>query len=65
LHLPLLELKVVVLLSSAAVGINVYVMSVQFERLQGTIASSLLLSTAFASVTTPLLLAAISASGQG
>jgi predicted permease len=60
LHLPVMELKVVVLLSSAAVGINVYVMSVQFERLQRTIASSLLFSTALASITTPLLLAAIS-----
>ena len=49
LHLPLMELQVVVLLSSVAVGINVYVMSVQFERLQGTIATSLLFSTAFAS----------------
>ncbi len=61
LHLPTLELKVVVLLSSVAVGINVYVMSVQFERLQKTIASSLLFSTALASVTTPLLLALVSA----
>jgi malonate transporter len=61
LHLPLLELQVVVLLSSVAVGINVYVMSVQFECLQGTIASSLLFSTALASITTPLLLAVLTA----
>ena len=61
LHLPPLELKVVVLLSSAAVGINVYVMSVQFECLQGTVASSLLFSTALASITTPLLLTVVSA----
>lgn len=61
LGLPRIELQVVVLLSSVAIGINVYVMSVQFERLQGTIASSLLFSTALASLTTPLLLAAMTA----
>jgi predicted permease len=60
LGLAVLELKVIVLMSSVAVGINVYVMSVQFERLQGTIATSLLFSTACASLTTPLLLALVS-----
>lgn len=60
LGLPVLELKVIVLLSSVAVGINVYVMSVQFERLQGTVATSLLFSTALASLTTPLLLSLVS-----
>jgi len=54
--LPPLELKVVVLLASMAVGANVYLMAVQFQTLQGTIASSLVLSTALAAITTPLLL---------
>lgn len=57
--LPAMELKVVVLLASMAVGANVYLMAVQFERLQGTIASSLVLSTALAALTTPVLLAAM------
>jgi predicted permease len=59
--LPIMELKVVVLLASMAVGANVYLMAVQFDRLQGTIATSLVLSTAFAAFTTPLLLAAMNA----
>jgi len=56
LGLPALELKVVVLLASIAVGVNVYLMSIHFERLQQTIATSLLWSTALATLTTPLLL---------
>lgn len=56
LGLPPLERQVVVLLSSMSVGVNVYLMSVQFKTLQGPVASSLLLSTALAALTTPLLL---------
>jgi malonate transporter and related proteins len=56
LGLPPLELAVVVLLASLAVGANVYLMSIQFERLQGTIATSLVASTVLASVTTPVWL---------
>jgi predicted permease len=56
LDLPPLERQVVVLLSSMSVGANVYLMSVQFKSLQGTVASSLVLSTALAALTTPLLL---------
>lgn len=56
LGLPTLELKVVVLLASIAVGVNVYLMSIHFDRLQQTIATSLLWSTALATLTTPLLL---------
>lgn len=59
--LPIMELKVVVLLASMAIGANVYLMAVQFERLQGTIATSLVVSTALAAFTTPLLLAAMNA----
>jgi predicted permease len=61
LGLPPMETKVVVLLASMAVGANVYLMAVQFQTLQGTIASSLVLSTALASITTPILLSALNA----
>ncbi len=57
LHLPPMETKVVVLLASMSVGANVYLMAVQFQALQAPIAGSLVLSTALAAVTTPLLLA--------
>jgi predicted permease len=57
--IPAMELKVIVLLASMAVGANVYLVASQFRTLQGTIASSLVLSTALAAVTTPLLLAAV------
>ncbi len=59
LGLPLLERQVVVLLGSLSVGANVYLMSAQFETLQGPVASSLVLSTLLAAITTPLLLAAV------
>jgi len=54
--LPLLELQVIVLLSSVSIAINCYMMARQFAVLQGPIASSLLISTALSSVTTPLIL---------
>jgi len=54
--LPTLETQVVVLLASLAVGANVYLMSRQFNTLEGPIASSLVLSTILAAVTTPLAL---------
>ena len=56
LSLPALETQVVVLLSSLAVGTNVYLMSRQFKTLEGPIATSMTLSTALAAVTTPLAL---------
>ena len=56
LGLPPIELRAVVLLASLSVGANVYLMSVQFEALQGPVASSLVLSTALAALTTPVLL---------
>jgi predicted permease len=61
LHLPEIEARAVVLLASMSIGANVYVMSVQFDTLQGPIASSLVLSTLLAAVTTPLFLAATAA----
>jgi len=57
--IPRMELRVIVLLASMAVGANVYLVASQFQTLQGTIASSLVLSTALAAITTPLLLAAV------
>ncbi|OCG00807.1 AEC family transporter [Gilliamella sp. wkB112] len=56
LGLPLLELQVMVVLSSVSIAINCYMMARQFEVLQGPIASSLLISTALSSITTPLIL---------
>jgi hypothetical protein len=57
--LPRLELQAVVLVASMAVGINVYLMALRFQVLQGEIASSIVLSNALAVLTTPLLLAAL------
>lgn len=56
LGLPALELKVVILLASMSVGANVYLMAVEFQALEAAVASSLLLSTALAALTTPVLL---------
>jgi malonate transporter len=61
LGLPGLELRAVVLVASMAVGVNVYLMSLQFQSIQGTIASSIVLSNLFAAFSTPLLLAALHA----
>ena len=61
LGLPPLETQVVVLLASIAVGVNVYLMANQFGTLQGPVAGSLLLSTAFSALTTPVLMALTSA----
>jgi predicted permease len=59
LGLPETETRTVVLLSSLSVGANVYLMSRQFQVMQGPVASSLLLSTALAALTTPLMLALV------
>ncbi|HUH93043.1 MAG TPA: AEC family transporter [Casimicrobiaceae bacterium] len=57
LALPPLETQAIVLLAALPVGANVYLMSRQFDTLGGPVASSLVLSTALAAVTTPLALA--------
>jgi predicted permease len=54
--LPPLETQVGVMLASLPVGANVFLMARQFNTLEGPIASSLVFSTAFAAVTTPLVL---------
>jgi len=57
LALPPLETQAIVLLAALPVGANVYLMSRQFDTLGGPVASSLVLSTGLAAVTTPLALA--------
>ncbi|MCL2891932.1 AEC family transporter [Brenneria tiliae] len=56
LGLPEMETRAVVLLGSMSVGVNVYLMSRQFNVLGAPVASSLLMSTALAALTTPLIL---------
>ena len=57
LALPPLESVVVVVMASLPVGANVYLMAREFTAMEGPVASSLVLTTALAAVTTPLLLA--------
>ena len=57
LALPPLETQAIVMLASLPVGANVYLMSRQFNTLGGPIAASLVISTALAAATTPLILA--------
>lgn len=64
LGLPSLETSVVVLLASMSTGVNVYLMATHFQTLQGTVASSLVLSTALAALTVPVLLALLHLSMQ-
>lgn len=61
LGLPLLETQVVLLLASLAVGVNVYLMSRQFKTMEAPVAASLVISTALAALTTPLVLTLIGA----
>jgi predicted permease len=57
LGLPPFETRAVVLLASLPVGANVYLMAREFGSIPGPIAASLVLSTAGAAVTTPIVLA--------
>jgi len=59
LGLPPLETRVLVLLSSIALGSNVYLMARQFGVMEGPVAQSLLVSTVLSAVTTPLVLALV------
>ena len=59
LGLSSLETRTLVLLSSIAIGSNVYLMARQFGVLEGPVAQSLLVSTALSAVTTPLLVALV------
>lgn len=58
LGLPEMETLVVVLMASIATGANVYLMARQFQTQEGPIASSLILTTVLASITSPLVLSA-------
>jgi predicted permease len=57
LALPPLETQAIVLLAALPVGANVYLMAREFRVLGGPVAASLVLSTAIAAVTTPIVLA--------
>jgi malonate transporter and related proteins len=57
LALPQFETQVIVMMASLPVGANVYLMARQFDTLAGTIAASLVISTALAAVATPLWVA--------
>jgi predicted permease len=59
LALPPIETAAVVMLGALPVGANVYLMSRQFGVLAGAIASSIVLTTALAALTTPLTLTLI------
>jgi malonate transporter len=59
LALPPLETQAIVMLASLPVGANVYLMSRQFDTLGGPVAASLVISTALAAATTPVILAMI------
>ena len=61
LGLSALERQAVVLVAGMAVGVNVYLMALRFQALQGTIASSIVLSNVLAALTTPLLLTVLQA----
>ena len=61
LALPPVETQAIVMLASLPIGANVYLMARQFGTQEGTIAASLVISTAVAAVTTPLLIALSSA----
>jgi hypothetical protein len=63
LSLPPLETAAVVMLAALPVGANVYLMSRQFGVLSSAVASSIVLTTALAAVTTPLTLTLIGAGG--
>ncbi|MBS0848315.1 AEC family transporter [Citrobacter sp. JGM124] len=54
--LPADEAKVVVLLGSMAVGVNVYLMAQKFGVMQGSTASSTLFTTALSALSTPLFI---------
>ena len=61
--LPALETQAITVLAAMPVGANVYLMSRQFDTLGGPVASSLVLSTAIAAVTVPVVLALTSPNG--
>jgi len=63
LALPPLETAAIVMLAALPVGANVYLMSRQFNVLTGAVASAIVLTTALAAVTTPIVLALVAPGG--
>jgi hypothetical protein len=61
LGLPPVETRAITLMAALPVGANVYLMSREFDTLGGPIASSLVLSTAIAAATVPIVLAVTAA----
>ena len=59
--LPALETKVAVLMGSLAIGVNVYLMSGQFNVLKAATACGMLVSTVASAFTTPVLLVILDA----
>ena len=59
--LPDAETTVVVVMAALPVGANVYLMARQFGALEGPVAAGLVVSTALAAVTTPVVLALLGA----
>jgi malonate transporter and related proteins len=57
LDLPPVETQAVVMTACMATGVNVYMMARQFNALQSVIASTMVITTALAAITTPLFLA--------
>jgi predicted permease len=64
LDLGPVETQAVVVLASLPVGANVYLMSRAFDAMQGPVSTSLVLSTALASITTPVVLALTAQAGR-
>jgi malonate transporter and related proteins len=56
LQLSAVETQAVVLLASLSVGVNVYLMSREFRSMEGAVATSMVLSTVLAALTTPFAL---------
>lgn len=56
LGLPGIETQAVVLLAALPVGVNVYLMSREFRSMEGAVATSMVMSTALAAVTSPIVL---------
>ena len=63
--LPATETQAVTLLASLPVGANVYLMAREFGTLSGPVATSLVLTTALAAATTPLVLGLVAGGPTG
>jgi predicted permease len=61
--LPPLETAAIVMLAALPVGANVYLMSRQFNVLTGPVASAIVVTTALAAATTPIVLTFAGARG--